>query len=320
VLLVPAVALCADDRPATLAAAGGNPLALNAWAFLGWYWKMLLLLAAIALVLRLFGGRQGMPGRRPAGKLTEDPYSMAYLAGGPQRVLEAVMASLVEQGALRVNAVTRELITEQELPKDRPKIERQTRSMLRGPDQAEDAAGFRRRWKRQLHVSLDLLRQGLLRAGLIARPTLQVWAAKPLALGFVALLGVGVIRLVKGVAAGRPVGFLIASMLVTGVAGWWLLRGMGREGPTAQGKRLLDESKSRLGRPADNRLWMVALLGLGGYGLGPMADLSYLIGMPEKGSPLQWLGRSRGDSSGGGSCAGGGCGGGGCGGCGGCGG
>jgi len=64
VLLVPAVALCADDRPATLAAAGGNPLALNAWAFLGWYWKMLLLLAAIALVLRLFGGRLGMLGQR----------------------------------------------------------------------------------------------------------------------------------------------------------------------------------------------------------------------------------------------------------------
>jgi len=54
---------------------------------------------------------------------------------------------------------------------------------------------------------------------------------------------------------------------------------------------------------------MVALLGLGSYGLGAMAVLSYLIGMPEKGSPLEWLGRSRGDFSGEGSCVGGGCGG-----------
>lgn len=88
------------------------------------------------------------------------------------------------------------------------------------------------------------LRQGLLRAGLIARPTIQVWAVKPLVFGFVVLFGIGVIRLAKGVAAGRPVGFLIASMLVTCVAGWWLLRGVGRERATAQGKRLLNNCKS----------------------------------------------------------------------------
>jgi len=327
VLLVPCIALTADDRPETLAQAGGNPLALNAVAFLGWYWKLLLVLAGVAVLLRLFGGELHARAR-PPGMLGEDPYAMAYLAGGEQRVLDAAMASLVEQGALRVNAVTRELIAEGEPSEDRPKIERLARRLLGGARRVEDAARFRRWLQQELDTPLALMRERLLRAGLLARPPLQAKAVTPLRLAFIALLGVGSIRLIAGVAAGRPVGFLVISMLLTGLVAWWLLRGMGGERATARGKQLLDDRKSRLGRGGDDRIWTVALLGLTGHGMGPMADLHHVIQVPRGRSLFGGGGgRGRGDSfgaggctgdtSGGGDCGGGGCGGGGCGGCGG---
>lgn len=307
--------LVADDRPATLAEAGGNPLALNAMAFLGWYWMMLLVLAGVAALLRLFRGSLSV-GARPSTGLAEDPYAMAYLAGGPQRVVDAAIASLVQQGALRVNAVTRELISERESLQGQPKIERQVRGLLRGSHRITDAARFRRRLQRELHLSLASLRDRLLHAGLLARPTLQAKAVTPLTICFAVLLGVGAIRLITGVAAGRPVGFLVVSMIVTGIAAWWLLRGMGLERATVQGKRLLKEGKSRLGRGGDDKLWMVALLGLAGYGMGPMSDLHHVMQLSTGSSLFERGGGGKGDSSGGSSCSGGGsgCGGGGCGG------
>ena len=306
--------LATDDRPATLAEAGGNPLALNAGAFLGWYWTVLLVLAGIAILLRLFGGRLPTGMKSPAG-FGEDPYAMAYLAGGPQRVLDASIASLVQQGALRVNAVTRELIAEQALPEDRPQIERQVRGLLGGTRQVADAARFRRELEQDLRPALASTRDRLLRAGLLARPALQAKLATPLKLAFLALLGLGTIRLIAGIMAGRPVGFLVASMLVTGAAAWWLPRGMGGERATAAGERPLKEGRSRLGRGDDDRLWMVALLGLAGYGMGPMSDLHHVMQLSGGDALFGSAGRGggKGDSSGMGGCSGGtsGCGGGG---------
>ena len=109
-----------------------------------------------------------------------------------------------------------------------------------------------------------MIRDRVLSEGLLARPPLQAIAAKPLMFAYAALLGVGLIRLVKGIAAGRPVGLLVVSMLLTGAVAWWLLRGMGNEGPTAEGKRVLRDCRSRLGRHGDDPLWMVSLLGRAG--------------------------------------------------------
>jgi len=313
VSLAPCIALTADDRPATLAQAGGNPLALSAMAFLGWYWKLLLVLAGVAVFLRLFGGGLHARTRLPE-TLTEDPYAMAYLAGGQQRVLDTAMASLVEQGALRVNAVTRELIAEGAPSKDRPHIEQLARGLLGGARRVEDAGRFRRWLQRELDTPLASMRERLLRAGLLARPPLQAKAVMPLRLAFIALLGVGLIRLILGVGAGRPVGFLAISMLLTGLLAWWLLRGMGGERATERGRQLLDERKSRLGRGGDDGIWMVALLGLAGYGIGPIADLHHVIQVPEGGSlfggsTFFGTGGCTSDSGGGGGCGGGGCGG-----------
>ncbi|MCG6861789.1 MAG: TIGR04222 domain-containing membrane protein [Chromatiaceae bacterium] len=316
-LLVSCTPLATDDRPRTLAKANGNPLALNAVGFLDWYWTMLLVLVGVAAFLRLFvtGLRARAP---PTARFGEDLYVMAYLAGGPQRVLELALASLVEQGALRVNAVTRELIAEQPPSEGRPQIERRVRGLLGGERHVADAARFRRWLEHELRTSLIAMRDRLLNVGLLARPALQAKAVNPLRFGFFALLGIGVIRLIAGVADGRPVGFLAISMVLTGIVAWRLLRGMGRERPTTQGTRLLEARRSELGRGGDDKLWMVALLGLAGYGMGPMADLHHVMRVSAGASLFGGSGHERGDSSrggyGGGGCGGGGCGGGGCGG------
>lgn len=316
VWLWPWVVLAVDQRPTTLAAAGGNPLALSAMAFLGWYWMVLLILVGLAAVVRLLGGRVSAPVRASAG-IAEDPYLMAYLAGGSQRVLDAVLASLVQQGALRVNPVTRELIAEDVIPDDRPKIERRVRNLLWGVHQIGDAVRFRRWLQTELGLSLNVMRQRLRQAGLLARPALQTWAALPLKIGFAVLLGIGVIRLIAGVAAGRPVGFLVVSLILTALLAWWLTRGLGRERATPRGRQSLEDARSRLGRDAEDRVWMVALLGLEGYGLGVMADLHHVLQVPVGDSLFGTFHLQIKGGNGSGSDGGGGCGDGGCGGCGG---
>ncbi len=307
--------LAGDDRPGSLAEAGGNPLALSAQAFLEWYWLVFFILAAIAGFVRLFGkARLTAPGQ--PGEIASDPYLMAYLAGGKDRVVATVLASLVQQGALRVNPITRELIAESDVPEDRPKIELRARGLFLGSRPVTDKARFQRWMQRELALSLKLIQERLRRFGLLARPRLQAMAVTPLTVVFVLLHGVGLVRTLAGIGAGRPVGFLLISMVATLLAAWWLLRGMGTERPTPEGYGLLKESRARLGQGDDDRLWTVSLLGLSGYGMGAMADLHFVTQKLPK-ELLSWgQGRKKKDGgcSGGGGCGGGGCGGGGCGG------
>ena len=314
-VLPPLTSLAADDRPDTLAAAGGNPLALNAMAFLAFFWKLFFVLALITLVVRLF---RGLPKKRSGSiaELGEDPYLMAYLAGGPRRVVGTALASLVHQGALRVNAVTRELIPEETLPANRPKIERDVRALFRTTRHVSDKARFQRWMQGELGFALTLMHKRLQQAGLLGRPPVQVLALIPLWIGFALLFGIGAIRLINGIGAGRPVGFLVISMVVTGLSAYGLLRGLGKERATPNGERLLQECKSRLGRGGDDRLWTVSLLGLTDFGSGQMADLGYVV---QELPPGNLFGGSSqksgsGNSSGNGGCGGAGCGGGGCGG------
>ena len=311
---MPCSVLASDDRPATLAAAGGNPLALNAMAFLGWYWEWLLILSVLAIAVRLLGWRMNTTAGSPSTGVAEDPYLMAYLSGGPQRVIDTLMASLVQQGALRVNAVTRELIAEQAVSEDRPKIERYARNLLCGSHQITSAADFRRWLQRELQATLKIQHQRLRQTGLLGLPSLQAKAVLPLTLGFAALLGIGAIRLVAGILAGRPIGFLLVSLALTVLLAWWLLRGLGRERASARGKRLLEQSRSQLGQRDDDRIWMVALLGLDGYGMSAMVDLHHVLQVDTNDALFvdgshKGKGSSAGDSSGGSGCGGGGCGG-----------
>lgn len=318
-LLQPMAALAADDRPDNLVAAGGNPLELSAMAFLGWYWQMFALLALLAVAVRLVRWAPGDPTGYGA-RLGNDPYLMAYLAGGPQRVVGAALASLVHQGALRVNAVTKELIAEAELPMGRPQIERDVRAQLSGTQRVSDKAEFQRRMQAALADSLSSMQERLQRAGLLARPLLQRWLLTPVRIGFGLLLLVGVVRMILGIAADRPVGFLLISMVVIGLAALWLLRGIGGERATPAGERLLKECRSNLREGDDQRLWMVSLLGLSSLGMGPLGDLEFLIQELPRGEFGIGSRKQGGDSSAGGSgcgtsgCGGGGCGGGGCGG------
>ena len=72
---------------------------LSGLAFLAVYASGIGIMLAIPAVFRLLIG--GMPGRRPPRQL--DPYEVGYLAGGPRRVAEMIIAEQAACGALRVD-------------------------------------------------------------------------------------------------------------------------------------------------------------------------------------------------------------------------
>lgn len=314
-----------DDRPTTLAAAGGNPLELSAGAFLSWYWTLFFVLVAMSLVLRVL---RVLPGTRhssvaPSSRIQQDAYAVAYLAGGHGRVIETALASLVDHGALRVNAVTRDLITEQAPALDRPKIERRIWELIGSSRHVGDPARFRDEMRMRNQSSLALISDRLRHEGLLGKSSWRPKVAKLLTWGCVGLIGIGVVRMFAGMAKGRPVGFLVISLVITIVLGWLLLRRFDRERVTDKAVQLLaDCKKTRLGRGGDNTvLWNVALLGIADQGIGPLADLEHVVREPSRGwgaSIGNSFGTGQSSGSGGSGCSGGGgCGGGGCGGCGG---
>ena len=77
----------------------GQPWGLSGPAFLAVYASGIGVMLLIPAVLRLLIG--GMPGRRPPRQL--DPYELGYLAGGPRRVAEMIIAEQAACGALRVD-------------------------------------------------------------------------------------------------------------------------------------------------------------------------------------------------------------------------
>ena len=96
--------------------------------------------------------------------LGSDLYEVAYLAGGPRRVVEAAVVALVEDGRLRVTPATGELHVVD--PRRRHPIEA---AVL-------DAAGPRARrsidgiaWRLRTDARLAALADGLQRAGLVSR-------------------------------------------------------------------------------------------------------------------------------------------------------
>jgi hypothetical protein len=144
----------------------------------------------------------------------------------------------------------------------------------------------------------------------------------------------GLVKVFVGVARGRPVGFLIALLVVTAiVAIVFLVKGPFR---TRRGdgllRRLRDDNAALeyaagrrvAGLSDDDLVLSLGLFGLGVLAVGPLsATYTSLMNAQRRAAAHQWssagtsCGSSCGSSCGGGGGCGGGCGGGGCGGCGG---
>jgi len=238
---------------------------------------------------------------RPDGNNTRvtDPDELAYLAGGPLRYVDAVVARMLAAGKIAVEGRNEARIVAPPVLTSSPE-----RSVLALPTPSPWGRVMKAVSPHARAVEDRLVGKGLLiDRGVVQQ--LRLWQTSP----YVLLILFGAIKWEVGVGRGRPVGFLTLLLIVTAVLA--LIRFAAIDRRTRAGVEALASARSngdRLRRaPTDDEVPMaVALFGtavLAGSEWNAYHAMRVTAGSGDSGS-------SSGDSGGGG------CGGGGCGGCG----
>ncbi|MGW6933721.1 TIGR04222 domain-containing membrane protein [Lentzea sp. NPDC054927] len=295
-----------------------RPWGLSGPEFLQLYWIGLALAVLVAIVVRVRvrAGHSNQPVR------SLDMDELAYLAGGPRRVVETAIARLLTAGELRtsrrgtvqatsttqsLNSVDRAVIT------DAQRYTNRTVNLmipaLTG-DGAVTAIG-RRLEDMGLVVNPDVAKSALRKGSVL------LWV----------LLAIGVVRWVNGIAIGANIGWLTLQLVITGALIFVLTR-RGKHVRTSKGNSVLDAARTTNTRSAatsDEALYAGAagLVLFGGLAVYPdLAVRSSLLASSGSGSyggsSTGYTGDggsvsscSSGSSCGGGGGCGGGCGGGG---------
>lgn len=273
-----------------------NPFDLHGPAFLTLY------LFGLALAI---GAGMAIPAwRRPPGRGggPHDAEALAYLAGGPRRFADTVLARLLSRGALAVEGRT--LAIGQAVGGTPAEA-----AVLRLPAPVTVATAEVALAQHGGAVEKRLIADGAM-IDAAAAHRLRWWQCAP----YLALLGFGAIKVAVGLARDRPVGLLVALMLATAVfAG---LRWNSVDRRTRAGERALRDAQARADRlrraPTAPEMEQAVAL----FGTAVLAGSAYegLHTMRRPASSDGGGGGGAGDDGGGGG-DGGGCGGG-CGGCG----
>ncbi|TVT29961.1 TIGR04222 domain-containing membrane protein [Amycolatopsis rhizosphaerae] len=189
-----------------------EPWGLSGPAFLGVYAGSLV----VALVLTALLRRRKPWRRVRAGQQPLSLWETAYLTGGPERVVDSAIASLIRQERLRARSYGLLQPIGDALPADpveRAVFEAVSAAQRLSLTKTRKEAG-RRRAVRAVEASLA-------RRGLLVRSRLDaLFTASPV----FAVAAVGVARLVNGIRLHRPVGLLVVFLLVTGAVLFFLLR------------------------------------------------------------------------------------------------
>ncbi|MCS7482760.1 TIGR04222 domain-containing membrane protein [Umezawaea endophytica] len=282
-----------------------QPWGLSGPEFLNIYWIALgiSVLFAIGVRIRMRASRVGAP----AGSVDVD--ELAYLAGGPRRVVEASLARLIEAEALRstrrgtvgligkpkaTNAVDRAVLA------DAGRYSNRTLNLLMASVVQADA--------------VKAVGTRLSGAGMLIEPSTAKRELRVGALPMVVLFAIGVVRWVNGIAIGAPVGWLTLQLILTAVLVVLLTRS-GSIRRTAAGDRALEgaRSGSRAAASAGGVAGLVALGGLSAHpDLALRTSLMYTAASTSSGGG--YVSSGTGCSTGGSSCSSGGgssCGGGG---------
>ncbi|HEY3481850.1 MAG TPA: TIGR04222 domain-containing membrane protein, partial [Streptomyces sp.] len=135
-------------------------------------------------------------------------YQLAFLAGGPDRAVDAAIAALVDRGQLRVNSY-------RQVSQAGARPSEPLEQAVFDAAQLKTTATLRGYGRRS--AAMRALEEGLDQRGLLASA-----AAKRQSRTFglvlqLAVLVLGVVRLVNGISLGRPVGVLVFLVLVLGV-------------------------------------------------------------------------------------------------------
>ncbi|WP_329049476.1 TIGR04222 domain-containing membrane protein [Amycolatopsis sp. NBC_01488] len=248
-------------------------------------------------------------------------YQLAFLAGGPDRAVDAAIAALVERGQLRVNSYKQ---VSQAGTRPIEPLERAVADVA----QLKTTATIRAQVRGS--AAMRALEEGLEQRGLLV-PAAAKRQARTFGLVLqLAVLVLGVARLVNGISLGRPVGILVFLVLIAAVLTFVAAVRRSKTGarqPSAAGQRLLGQARSASSGPVPAGMLAggvllggaAAAVALGGWSMYPDEEISAALT-----PPMTSFGG--GGSSGGSSCSssscssgsscggGGGCGGGGCGG------
>ncbi|MEU0882695.1 TIGR04222 domain-containing membrane protein [Lentzea sp. NPDC005914] len=297
-----------------------RPWGLSGPEFLQLYWIGLALAVLVAIIVRVRvrAGHSSQPVR------SLDMDELAYLAGGPRRVVETAIARLLTAGELRtsrrgtvqatsatssLNAVDRAVIT------DSQRYTNRTVSLMIASVSKDDA--------------VTAIGRRLEEMGLVVHPDVAKSALRKGSVLLWVLLAVGVVRLVNGLAIGAPVGYLALLLILTGGLVFLLTR-RGKHVRTSKGNSVLAAARtsgsSRLAT-SDDALYAGAagLVLFGGLAVYPdLAVRSSLLAASgstsgggyggDGGASYSSCSSSSSSCSGGSSCGGGGGCGGGCGG------
>ena len=240
---------------------------------------------------------------RPEGRMrqTGDVDRIAYLAGGPSRFGEALLARLMSRGLVTVDKRMGFVLRGK--PSDAATVAEAAVLGLSSPANWAQVG-------RTIRMDADSLRGKLASDGLLIDEAtawqMRAWQTLPLLL----LIGFGLTKWEIGRLRDKPVGYLTALLVLTGVLA--LLRFVIVDRRTRAGLDVLEDARLQAQRLKRAPTSEEAALAVALFGTSVLAGS--MLG------DLHAYRRSGGDSSGSDSssgCSGGGCGGGGCGGCGG---
>ncbi|CCH29193.1 TIGR04222 domain-containing membrane protein [Actinosynnema sp. NPDC047251] len=301
-----------------------RPWGLSGPEFLELYWIALAVAVAWAIAVRV--RLRGTRGGAPAGVL--GAYEIAFLTGGPRRVVETAVASLIASDALRpardgaVSVIGKPVVhnpVDQAVIADATRYKYRTLTLMITSVSDQGAAGV---------VGDSLVERGYLVPPRVAKRRLGR-SVVPLAL----LFAIGVFRWANGLVIGAPVGWLTLQLVLTGVL-IWLFRKPKYVTPTALGNSavgLARAGETTGGGGATGRsgeVWPVALRGFNAHPNIPLRAAARQRPRPRaaqagvaggfigagascSGGSSSSCGGSSGSSCGGGGGGGGGCGGGG---------
>ncbi|WP_330277934.1 TIGR04222 domain-containing membrane protein [Lentzea sp. NBC_00516] len=217
-----------------------RPWGLSGPEFLQLYWIGLALAVLVAIVVRV---------RVRAGHSTQpvrslDMDELAYLAGGPRRVVETSIARLLTAGELRtsrrgtvqvtsttksLNQVDRAVITD---------CQRYTNRTVNLMIPAVAADGV-----------VTAIGQRLQDMGLVVDPAVARSALRKGSIALWVLLVIGIARWVNGLAIGANVGWLMLQLVIAGLLILLLTR-RGKHVRTSKGNRVLDGARTTSTRSA----------------------------------------------------------------------
>jgi uncharacterized protein (TIGR04222 family) len=256
------------------------------------------------VVMGLWQSRAAMHHDSPVQHVDLGSYELAYLAGGPRRVLETAVYQLVQAGRLVLADGGRRIDKGAEPPADAPPVERAVYDAAGGKRLKLSTPGLR--------TALVNLRNRLRTGGLVptSGATATIWIIALAIFG--PLLALAFLRLHYGQLGHKPIGFLVmamvvAPMLALGVTQRSLgVNGAGRKA-VAQAKAALP--KTRASDPSDPlALRALAILGVAGLAALDLQDYRRFVAAQPWAQSASDGGSSSSGCGGGGGC-GGGCGG-----------